>query len=319
MKRLVFALCAVVVLASQNVILPREAVAVGKVAQKKAVIAVNVQSIVGMPEQDLLKAYGNPARVEPSEYGFDWYVYNGDLKNFFMAGVRGGAVVAAYSNAAKLCYGTQFRLNATKSTVRGKLGTPISYIRSGNTVCVLNNLSQKDIFAVDSNYVFIFYDTLKGSKVTSMLIVPQADETNALIGHPALSDAVVEAYQRINADLVNSIRVRNGLKRLAYDGKDAALALSRSRDMRDRDYFDHITPAPDKLSPAAQAKNMGIKFKSLGENIAYGDHNAILAHEAFMNSSGHRANILRSKYTKLGVGVACGGSRYVIVTNEFTG
>jgi uncharacterized protein YkwD len=119
-------------------------------------------------------------------------------------------------------------------------------------------------------------------------------------------------------DLINSIRVRSGLKKLAVNSLDAQLAVSRSTDMRDRDYFSHYTPAPENLSPSDQAKSMGIKYSSLGENIAYGDHNAILAHEAFMNSAGHRSNVLKAKYTKIGAGVACGGSRYVLLTDIFT-
>jgi uncharacterized protein YkwD len=164
----------------------------------------------------------------------------------------------------------------------------------------------------------VFYDIIKGGKVTSIMIVPQADEDNALLNHPELTSSLVAAYQRISVDLVNALRVRSGYRKLAVNTSDEKLALSRSTDMRERDYFSHYTPAPTSLSPADQAKQMGIKYSSFGENIAYGDHNAIIAHEAFMNSSGHRSNILKSGYTKIGAGVSYGGSRYVILTNIFT-
>ena len=101
-------------------------------------------------------------------------------------------------------------------------------------------------------------------------------------------------------DLINSVRVRSGLKALAVDSMDTELAASRSKDMRDRNYFSHYTP--ENVSPADQARKMGIKYTSLGENIAYGEHNAIFAHEAFMDSPEHRSNVLMAKYTKIGYG-----------------
>jgi hypothetical protein len=312
MKRLFFVVCAIVLLLSQGIAFPQTADAAA------AIRALDTNSLIGMSVGTLKAKYGSPARIEPSEYSFQWYVYNRDLKNFFMAGVRDGVVVACYSNAKTLNYKKQYKLLATRAAVRKKMGTPISYIRSGNTVCVLNNTNQKDIFTVGGNYVIVFYDIKKSTKVTSMMILPQADEDAALLGHPEMTGALIGAYQRIEIDLINAIRVRSGYRKLAVNTQNANLALQRSTDMRDRDYFDHYTPAPEKLSPAVQAKKLGIKYKSLGENISYGDHNAILAHEAFMNSSGHRANILKSSYTKIGAGVAYGGSRYVILTTIYT-
>ena len=85
--------------------------------------------------------------------------------------------------------------------------------------------------------------------------------------------------------------------------------------MANRNYFDHYTP--EKVSPGQQARKTGIVYLSLAENIAYGHRDAIYAHETFMNSPGHRSNIL-NRYTKIGAGVAYGGSRKILITNIFT-
>jgi uncharacterized protein YkwD len=314
MKRLIFFVCAISMLMFQNLVTPVQADA----ASAPVIKSIDVNSFLGMRAQTLIKQYGKPTRTEPSEYGFSWYVYAGDYKNFMMVGVRDGKVVADYTNSKVLNYKGLFKLGSTKSTVRAKLGKPISYVRSGNTICILNNTDQKDTFEIKGMYVIVFYDNIAGGKVTSIMMVPKADEDKALINHPALSSTVVAAYQRISVDLINAIRVRNGLKKLTTNALDAKLAVSRSTDMRDRNYFDHYTPAPKRLSPFDQAKKMGIKYTSMGENIAYGDHNAIIAHEAFMNSTGHRSNILKANYTKIGAGVAYGSKRYVLLTNIFT-
>lgn len=308
MKRLIFVLCAVMLLLGPGVVIAEPA--------KPAIIKLDAGSFIGMTEETLVTAYGSPARVEPSEYGFQWYVYNGDYKNFFMAGVQNGSVVGFYTNGKTLTYNGQFALNSTKDAVRAVLGKPMSYIRQGNTIFILNTPKQKDYFPVGDNYVIVYYDTVKDGKVTSIQIVPKALEDSAYLSHPALTADLEAAYQRLSVDLINAIRVRSGLRALKTDNLDTKLAVSRSQDMRDRNYFSHYTP--QKVSPFTQAKRMGIKYKSMGENIAFGNHNAIITHEAFMNSSGHRKNVLKSVYTKIGAGVAYGSKRYVLVTNIFT-
>jgi uncharacterized protein YkwD len=278
--------------------------------------AVDAQAMIGMSVSELESKYGKAGRSEPSEFGFTWHVYNRDYKNYFMAGIKNGRVVAIYTTAATLRYGSSFQLSSTKSTVRSKLGEPISYLRSGNTVALLSDTDQRDFFPVDDNYVIVFYDILNGSKVTSVMIVPQDDEVRTVTSKQALTAALLEAYQRISIDLVNAARARNGLKTLAVDALSTNLAISRSKDMVKRDYFGHYTP--ENKSPMDLAKEMGFKYTSFGENIAYGNNNAMLAHESFMNSSGHRNNVLKSAYTKIGAGAAYGGSRYVILTNIFS-
>lgn len=272
--------------------------------------------ILGMPIKDYIKKYGKPSRIEHNEYGFYWYVYAKDYRKYLLVGVAGVTVVGAYSNSAHLQY-RGIKPGATKDTVRAVLGTPLKYIRRDNMIHIISEAAQKDYFEAGDRYVVVFYDMAKGGGVTSILVVPKAKETNALIDRPPLDAKAQLAYQRISLDLVNSIRIRNGLKKLAADAKNTRLATARCKDMRDRDYFSHFTP--EGLSPFDQARKMGIRFKSMGENIAFGNHTAIFCHEQLMNSAGHRAIILKPSYTKLGVGVAYGGTRYVIVTQEFTG
>ncbi len=312
MKRLLAFVCALVMLvAAQNVVFADKAEAAG-------ISSLEASKLIGMSYATMVKTYGYPNRKEPSEYGFTWCVYNSDYSNFFMAGVSGGKVVALYTSAKVMSYRGKVKYNYTRTTVRKAMGSPISYVQSNNTIMVLNKRNERDYFKASSNYVIVFYDNIAGGKVTSMLVIPQAHQNNVLLNLPVLNSSLERAYERISVDLVNASRVRRGLKKLANDAMDAKLALSRSQDMRDRDYFDHYTPAPEHLSPFDQARRMGIRFSSMGENIAYGDHNAIFAHESFMNSSGHRNNVLKSTYTKIGAGVAYGSSRYVLLTNIFT-
>ncbi len=312
MKRFwAFVFALMILVASQNVIFAEK-------AEAAAIRKLDASKLIGTTNASLVKTYGNPNRKEPSEYGFTWHVYNKDYKNFFMAGVSNGKVVALYTSAKVMTYGTKVKFNDTRAAVRKAMGTPVSYTQVNNTVFVLNKRNERDYFKVGSNYVIVFYDNIAGGRVTSMMIVAQSTQNAVLAKLPKLSSSLERAYERISVDLVNASRVRRGLKKLTVDTKTAKLALSRSVDMRNRNYFDHYTPAPQRLSPFDQARRMGIRFSSMGENIAYGDHNAIFAHESFMNSSSHRNIVLRSVYTKIGTGVAYGSSRYVLLTNIFS-
>lgn len=82
--------------------------------------------------------------------------------------------------------------------------------------------------------------------------------------------------------------------------------------MAKRRYFSHYTP--EGRSPAYLAKKRGIRFRFLCENIARGHRNAVSAFEAFMNSKGHRENILHSKVTNIGAGVTVASDNTVYVT-----
>ncbi|MGK5114199.1 CAP domain-containing protein [Geodermatophilus sp. CPCC 205506] len=103
--------------------------------------------------------------------------------------------------------------------------------------------------------------------------------------------------------LVNQERAAAGCSALVPDGALASVARAHSADMRDRDFFSHTNP--EGLSPFDRAENAGITY-SRAENIAYGQPDAAAVMDAWMNSSGHRANILDCGLRTLGVGVAEG-------------
>ncbi|MET8686086.1 CAP domain-containing protein [Streptomyces sp. NPDC004732] len=99
--------------------------------------------------------------------------------------------------------------------------------------------------------------------------------------------------------LVNQERAKAGCRPLRADDRLAALAGDFSADMAARDFFDHTDP--DGATPWDRAEKAGIKNLG-GENIARGQANAQSVMDAWMNSAGHRANILNCDYKTLGVG-----------------
>lgn len=106
--------------------------------------------------------------------------------------------------------------------------------------------------------------------------------------------------------LVNQERSKIGLKPLQMDWELSRVARMKSQDMAQKNYFSHTSPTYG--SPFDMMKQFGINFRTAGENIASGQQTPKEVMESWMNSQGHRENILKPDYTHLGVGYYRGGS-----------
>ncbi|HAU5070037.1 CAP domain-containing protein [Clostridioides difficile] len=118
------------------------------------------------------------------------------------------------------------------------------------------------------------------------------------------------AYQKEVVDLVNIERSKAGLNPLTLDSSISNVATKKSQDMIDNNYFSHNSPTYG--SPFDMLKKFGISYKTAGENIAMGQKTPKEVVNAWMNSEGHRKNIMNPNFSKIGVGVAqkSGGSIY---------
>ena len=122
---------------------------------------------------------------------------------------------------------------------------------------------------------------------------------------PTVDDGVTDFEKQV-VTLVNEIRAEKGLQPLTYHWELSRVARIKSQDMKDNRYFAHNSPVYG--SPAAMIRNFGISYRSAGENIAKGYATPQAVVNAWMNSSGHRANILSANYTHIGVGYVSGGN-----------
>ena len=125
-----------------------------------------------------------------------------------------------------------------------------------------------------------------------------------LLNIPTTSSSVTTFEQEV-IRLVNEIRAENGLSTLTYDWELARVARYKSQDMKDNNYFSHTSPVYG--SPFQMMKSFGISYRSAGENIAKGYATPEAVVEGWMNSPGHRANILNSSFTHIGVGYVADG------------
>ncbi len=145
------------------------------------------------------------------------------------------------------------------------------------------------------------------------------DSTNKPVEKPNNDNntANFSSYQKQVLDLVNVERTKRGLKALTLDTKLSNVATMKSQDMIDKNYFDHNSPTYG--SPFDMMRKFGVSYRSAGENIAEGQRSPEEVMNAWMNSEGHRKNILNPNFTTLGVGVAKTSSGRLYWTQMFIG
>jgi len=116
----------------------------------------------------------------------------------------------------------------------------------------------------------------------------------------------VSNYAREVLTLTNAERTDIGLPELTWDDTLAGVAAAHAEDMINRDFFAHDNPDGQDVGNRATAA--GYLWQWIGENLAAGQQTPAEAVEGWMNSAGHRANILRTEFSVLGVAYRQGGT-----------
>lgn len=274
--------------------------------------------LIGKNVTDLKKELGEPQRIDETQYGYQWYIYNLDYSRYLQVGVQENQVVTVYA------LGDQLNVSPFK------IGQPVEEIF--NTLVINMNL---DIEWHGSTYRFELNDMdvnirpllrlgdifvqLNIDKFTGNLLSVRFLNTETLIEQrpyeliyrgeliepaepsEALWRLIEEGNEREIFDITNVIRVRHKLNPLTWDEQTAQVASGHSMDMYESEDFSHISSKYGSLSDRLEAAQ--VTYKAAGENIAanYTDGPAVV--EGWLNSKGHRDSLLNEEFTHLGVGV----------------
>jgi uncharacterized protein YkwD/outer membrane protein assembly factor BamE (lipoprotein component of BamABCDE complex) len=301
-------------------------------SQKAVTSAITVYGIqMGMSAAQVEQALGKPVRKDPSHTGVEWWIYNRDLNNYIQVGIQNGKVVTLFTNGAKANL-KGVTIGATTTAVQKAWGSPKSTLAITPYLNIRNNTMKQPTYLLNNQAVTFSIDQLGGNKVAGFRIsTPEHFATIAmglmypisytrLPAQPKLTEAQVKqaaaAYEKENFDLLNVARYRAKLPTLSWDEQVAAVARSHSSDMAQNNYFSHVSPTAG--SPFDRLQDAGIHFGYAGENIAYGQLDGIEVHMGWMNSAGHRQNLLNAKFKQLGVGVVIKNGRPYYTQNFVT-
>ncbi|HET9525504.1 MAG TPA: CvpA family protein [Pyrinomonadaceae bacterium] len=152
-----------------------------------------------------------------------------------------------------------------------------------------------------------------GRTLNLLTIRPDSNERVALPFKVATTRPRPDLEQRM-LELVNRERAAAGLRPLVADTELTEVARRHSADMFARGYFAHDTP--EGLTPFDRMRQSNVQFLTAGENLALAPTLQV-AHTGLMNSPGHRDNILRPQFGRLGIGIMDGGMRGLMVSQEF--
>lgn len=196
-------------------------------------------------------------------------------------------------------------------------------------VAIFVILSYSAIYAETAPY-YDTYTVQKGDSLWKIAVKYQVGlseiiSSNPQFPNPSLiypGDKVkVPIYSDLNSieqqviTLTNQERSKNGLSPLTFNWQLGRVARYKSNDMRDKNYFSHTSPTYG--SPFTMIQNFGISYRAAGENIATGQQTAWSVVQGWMNSPGHRANILSTNFTQIGVGYSKSSSGKTYWTQMF--
>lgn len=138
----------------------------------------------------------------------------------------------------------------------------------------------------------------------SAFLISCGNETQANPAAPASQIQAPSATEQamINDALAqaNTIRAENGLPLLQFDSQIFSAAQAHALDMFNRNYFEHSTP--EGKSPFDRMHDQGVRFGYAAENIAHGQRTAVDVFRSWLNSPGHRQNLLNPRYHRHGIG-----------------
>lgn len=188
---------------------------------------------------------------------------------------------------------------------------------------ISNNLSNK---TRESRFVVKLSVPAEWIETKLSLVFDEVERTmNRLTVKPGSDQTVILPFKVMapppRADLealmlswVNAERIKAGLNTLKADPELTMVARKHSVDMFQQGYFSHVSPGGK--GPFDRMRDDGVHFTNAGENIALAP-TLDIAHSGLMHSPGHRANILRPEFGRLGIGIVDGGKYGLMISQEF--
>ncbi|WP_204953540.1 CAP-associated domain-containing protein [Metabacillus crassostreae] len=275
-------------------------------------------SLMNKSSEEITALMGEPDRIDPSAYDYDWWIYEQDSQQYIQVGILNQKVVSVY--------GIGSELNVKPFTIEQSLQDifNIQPITSSLTLDYEGNSYRFEFSEEDMNtrptiqlgdvYVQLYIDKFDGvlSSVRVMdaeTFVKQRSYEVTYRGNLIEPEEITEEkWDKIETGsekqilaITNMLRLRHNAQPLKWHDETANVAFSHSQDMKVNNYFSHESPTEGSL--VDRLAQLNIKYEMAGENIAAQYVDGIAASEGWLNSKGHRETMLNDDFTHLGIGV----------------
>lgn len=267
-----------------------------KTQSKKVSITINKKTFsIGDSVNSLIKKLGKPSRIDEGGNDFVNYVYNKDYKNLQIFLIRDQKICGFFSPSKS------FKFDGIK------YGTKLSVLKKKSGIKQKKYEKKMGIFSYNKdNYsVYAYIDSLIGKSSPCIgILVISAKAEEKLGGY---STYLNDGFSLECFDVTNAFRVNHGLKPFKWSQRASEAARLHSVKMYTFEFLSHTSQNGDTAADRMKAE--GINSDIYGENIAWTSrtqNNGFEIAYQWINSSGHRKNMLLKEYTYLGVG-SCGG------------
>ncbi|WP_242009825.1 CAP domain-containing protein [Halalkalibacter nanhaiisediminis] len=287
------------------------------VSEEMTLLLDEHEYFIGMTVQEVIDEFGEPDRKDLSAYGYEWWIYPLSKKTYMQIGVEKDQVVTVFLTGD--IRGQAFSLGETYQALNEKLSFQERVDVSTSEGVFQFQLSSEDLrmrplTELDGQWIQLYFDTFTGTlssirmMTNDVLLMQQPYSVTYRGTLPERPELSAEQWVAIEAgdarqifDFTNIIRERHELEPFKWEEDVAGIAYLHSRDMSIHNYFSHTSPTYGEL--VDRFENGEVRFSLAGENIAAKYVDGVAAVEGWLNSEGHRINLLHEEFTHLGVGV----------------
>ncbi|MFT8361763.1 MAG: CAP domain-containing protein [Sporolactobacillus sp.] len=278
-----------------------------------------VYRLLGKKDSEIVRIYGKPERVDPTNYGYSWHIYGINTENYLQIGIdqRTNRVTTVYALGANLKTGP-FPIGASSQKIFSR--TPVSddVVLKDSAVQIDFELNEEDMMTrpllkLGDNWVQLNFDHIAdklvavrymNAEVLKMIHPYSLTYEGVLPKRPTISATEWPTIDAANDqeifDISNLLRARYQKNKLIWNAAAHTAAFKHSKEMKVKKYFSHDSKWSGNLQTRLQAEK--IQFEMAGENIAANYPDAPAVSLGWLNSPDHRENLLNNAFTQLGVG-----------------
>lgn len=277
-----------------------------------------IASFINKSAEELVAQIGEPDRIDPSAYGYEWWIYHLSDQEYLQVGIERSKVVTIYAAGDDTDI-SPFKIGLTIKEIYQNSIVESEIVVNVDGGTYRFELSEEDLntrmlTTIGDVYAQLYLDKYTGKLVSirffnkETLVEQRPYEMvyrGELMEESEMSEeawnAISEGSEQQIFDITNIIRQSYEAGRLEWDEETAVVAEEHSKDMFQEDYFSHESPTFGTLADRLESAN--VVFGMAGENIAAQYADGPAAVHGWLNSEGHRKTLLEPDFTHLGVGV----------------
>ncbi|WP_409254297.1 CAP domain-containing protein [Bacillus sp. SCS-153A] len=277
-----------------------------------------IASFINKSAEELVAQLGEPDRIDPSAYNYEWWIYYLSEQSYLQVGIERSKVVTIYATGSEADI-QPFKIGQTVNEIYKDSSVESEIVVNVNEGTYRFELSEEDLNTRMLTSIGDVYAQLYLDKFTSKLVSIRFFNKETLVEQRPYemvyrgdlmeeNDIPNEEWDEISRgseqqifDITNILRSTYEAGQVDWDEETAMVAEEHSKDMFEQDYFSHESPTFGTL--ADRLESAEIAFGMAGENIAAQYADGPAAVHGWLNSEGHRKTLLEPDFTHLGVGV----------------